>query len=56
MSETETASGGLLDEAGRPIRSETEQALEPLVKCVKEQPVAAALVALVVGYILGKTF
>ena len=51
-----TASSGLYDGTGRPIRSETERTLEPLVSFVKEQPVAAALAALVIGYILGKIF
>jgi hypothetical protein len=53
---TTTSSGGLYDETGSPIRSQTEQKLEPLVSFVKEQPVAAALGALVIGYILGKIF
>ena len=53
---TTTSSGGLYDETGSPIRSQTEQKLEPLVSFVKEQPVAAALGALVIGYVLGKIF
>ncbi len=53
---TTASSGGLYDETGRPIRSQTEQKLEPLVSFAEEQPVAAALAALVIGYILGKIF
>jgi hypothetical protein len=53
---TTASSGGLYDETGRPLRPETEQKLEPLVSFVKEQPMAAALAALVIGYILGKIF
>jgi hypothetical protein len=53
---TTASSSGLFDETGRPIPSQTEQTLEPLVRFVKEQPVAAALAALVIGYILGKIF
>jgi hypothetical protein len=53
---TIAASGRLYDETGNPIRAQAEQTLEPLVSFVKEQPMAAALGALVIGYILGKTF
>jgi hypothetical protein len=33
-----------------------EQMLEPLVQFSKEQPVATAICALILGYILGKLF
>jgi hypothetical protein len=50
------SSGSLYDETGRPIRSEAEHALEPFVSFVREEPVAAALAALVIGYVIGKFF
>jgi hypothetical protein len=53
---TTASSAGIYDETGSPIRSQTEQTLEPLVSFAKEQPVAAALGALVIGHILGKIF
>ena len=53
---TTASSGGLYDETGSPIPSQTEQTLEPLISFVKKQPAAAALGALVIGYILGKIF
>lgn len=57
MSETGVADAesGLYDEAGRPLRStQTGQQTEDLVRSAQEHPVAIALWALVLGYILGK--
>jgi hypothetical protein len=62
MSETgvgsSTRNGGLYDAAGKPIQQiqQGEQNLEPLVSFAREQPLATALGALILGYILGKTF
>ncbi|HEX4171963.1 MAG TPA: hypothetical protein VHY82_05745 [Acetobacteraceae bacterium] len=47
--------GGLYDETGQPIgRGTPEQNLEGLVRFSQEQPLATALIALGIGYILGK--
>jgi hypothetical protein len=59
MSETgvgsSTRNGGLYGAAGKPIQ-QGEQNLEPLVSFAREQPLATALGALILGYILGKIF
>jgi hypothetical protein len=44
------SSGGLLRAAGQPQRGETDQ----IAVFIQQQPMTAALVALAVGYILGK--
>lgn len=47
----------LVDAAGAPIRARAEQAgnqAEQLTTFVREQPFAAVLVGVVVGYLLGK--
>jgi hypothetical protein len=55
-SETQT-SGGLYDAAGQPIQRQSEHGeagVEDLVRFAREQPVAMALGAFMLGYILGK--
>jgi hypothetical protein len=60
MSETDvgasgTAEGGIYDETGNRIaggRTRTE--IEPLVRFAKEQPLTTAILALGIGYLLGK--
>jgi hypothetical protein len=48
---------GLYDEAGLPLRSaQTGQQTEDLVRFAQEHPLATALGALALGYILGKLF
>jgi hypothetical protein len=57
MSETGNASSRIIDETGRPIASRnTSQAVEPLVQYMHDQPVCTALMALALGYVLGKIF
>ena len=52
---SEGAGGRLYDEAGRPLRStQSGQQTEDLVRFVQEHPVATALGALALGYVLGK--
>ena len=48
--------GSLVDETGTRIgRRRSEPGIEPLVRFSREQPLATALVALVIGYVLGKS-
>ena len=48
---------GLYDQTGNRISSgHTEQNTETLVRFAKEQPLATALGALILGYFLGKLF
>ena len=49
---------GLYDKRGNRISSggHTEQNTEALVRFAKEQPLATALAALILGYFLGKLF
>jgi len=50
-------SGGLYDEAGNRIGSrQNEENLDSLIRFAREQPLATALGALILGYILGKLF
>jgi hypothetical protein len=49
MSETSPA-----DQAAR--RTNTDEAVEPLVQYVQKHPVCTALAALAIGYMLGKIF
>lgn len=51
---SEGAGGRLYDEAGRPLRSTQSEQTEDLVRFVQEHPVATALGALALGYLLGK--
>ena len=54
-SSTEPESG-LVDETGSRIRSDrTTSDLEPIVRFSCEQPLATALLALLIGYVLGKS-
>jgi hypothetical protein len=55
-SSTTTPNGGALyDATGQPIsRNRPEQDLEALVRFSREQPLATALIALGIGYLLGK--
>ena len=47
--------GELYDATGQPIiRDRPEQELEALVRFSREQPLATALIALGIGYLLGK--
>ena len=47
--------GVLLDEAGNRIASRrAETDLEPLVRFAREQPLKTALIAVGIGYLLGK--
>jgi hypothetical protein len=55
--ESTTGASGLLDEAGNRIGGNpSRQSGEALVRFAEEQPVATALGALILGYILGKIF
>lgn len=61
MSETgagtfsEAPTTGLVDEIGNRIGSgQIKPATEPLIRFSREQPLATALIALVIGYLLGK--
>ena len=57
MSETSYASSRIIDETGRPIAGgNRNQAVEPLVQYIQDQPVCTALMALAIGYVLGKIF
>ena len=50
-------SGILYDESGNRIASgRTEPDIEPLVRFAREQPLATALIALGIGYLVGKIF
>lgn len=49
-----TGASSLLDENGRKIS--TDEAVEPLVQYVQKHPVCTALIALAIGYLLGKAF
>lgn len=45
----------LVDAAGVPLRSGPDNAhSDPILNAVQQQPVAATLVALIAGYILGR--
>jgi hypothetical protein len=53
MSESSVeGSSGLVDEAGRKISS--RDTVEPLVQYMQEHPVCTTLVALGIGFLLGK--
>lgn len=55
--ETREAEPGLLDASGEPMRASrgsTSTQTDQLAQFVTQQPLTAALVALVVGYLLGK--
>ena len=55
-STTRPNAGGLYDATGQPIGGgRPEQNVEALVRFSREQPLATALIALGIGYILGKT-
>ena len=45
---------GLYDSTGKAISSQNAEKVEDLVRFAREQPVATAVGALVLGYILGK--
>ena len=47
----------LYDQSGNRIASgRTEPDIEPLVRFAREQPLATALIALGIGYLVGKMF
>jgi hypothetical protein len=50
-----TAEGAIYDAAGNRIAGgRTNREIEPLVRFAKEQPVTTAVLALGIGYLLGK--
>ena len=62
MSETDvgasgTTEGAIYDAAGNRIAGgRTKLEIEPLVRFAKEQPLTTAILALGIGYLLGKIF
>ena len=44
---------GILDETGQAIGKERD-AVEPLIRYIRDQPVSAGLIILAIGFVLGK--
>jgi ElaB/YqjD/DUF883 family membrane-anchored ribosome-binding protein len=49
-----SAQTGILDETGQAIAKESRDAVEPLVRYIRDQPVSAGLIILAIGFVLGK--
>lgn len=45
---------GILDETGQTVRKERQDAVEPLVRHMKERPVSTALIIFAIGFVIGK--
>ncbi len=55
ISSTQPVGGRLYDQMGNPMSAaRSEQSVEALVRFSREQPLATALIALGIGYLLGK--
>jgi ElaB/YqjD/DUF883 family membrane-anchored ribosome-binding protein len=45
---------GILDETGQAIAKQGGDAVEPLIRYIRDQPVCAGLIILAIGFVLGK--
>ena len=56
LGDSRTVHGGTLYDGNRIASGRTEPDIEPLVRFAREQPLATALIALGIGYLVGKIF
>jgi hypothetical protein len=47
-------SGGLYDNAGNRISASAQKELEPLVRFARDQPIATAIIAIGIGFLIAK--